>query len=598
MENTQWDAIVIGGGVAGLSAAQMLGRARRRTLVLDAGEPRNRFAAHMHGVLGHDGISPQDLLAHGRTEAASYGVTVRAASVARVDESADAVRVALDDGSTQDARALVIATGITDDLPPIPGLAENWGTSVLHCPYCHGWEVRDGRLGVLLVSPLQAHQAQLVRQWSEDVIVFAQIPLEAVVIERLHARGIEIVDEPVVEVDGEAVRLRSGRRVPVSALFAMGTPLPQDAFVAHLGLERADTPFGTFLAVDVTGRTSSARIWAAGNVVNPAATVPASMGAGAMAGAAANAALVEEDFSRAVSIARGRDEDGRGASPDGVVPRPDGAVPSTDGVVPRPDGAVQSTDGAVQGPDGAVPRPASAAGHHAEPAMYWEARYADRMWSGRPNRTVVDIVSPLTPGRSLDLGCGEGADTIWLAQRGWHATGIDISPTAVTRARAAAEDAGVTARFVVADLSSVDDAQHPSAHEQHPPVDDARHPSAHEQPVSSAGGAPYDLVTASFFQSPVDLDRIGALRRAAQLVAPGGRMLIVSHAAPPSWATPEHVGSHVFLSPREDLRALDLDPSEWATEIAEVVTREVTAPDGSPATLDDSVVLVHRSSSA
>ncbi|WP_439593392.1 NAD(P)/FAD-dependent oxidoreductase [Microbacterium sp.] len=302
-----WDAIIIGGGAAGLSAAQMLGRSRRRTLVVDAGSPRNRFAAHMHGVLGQDGTAPLDLIARGREELAAYGVAWLEASVRRVDEHAAGVAVALDDGSIEHARALVVATGITDELPDVPGLAERWGTSVLHCPYCHGWEVRDRRLGVLLVSPHQMHQAQLLRQWSEDVVVFAAIPLEHAFERRLRARGVEIVTDAVAEVRGDGatlteVRLENGTVHAVDALFTMGAARPHDDFLAHLGLDRTDTPVGSFLAVDPTGRTSSPRIWAAGNVVNPMANVPLSMGAGAMVGGAVNGALVDEDFANASSM--------------------------------------------------------------------------------------------------------------------------------------------------------------------------------------------------------------------------------------------------------------------------------------------------------
>ncbi|MDN3495216.1 methyltransferase domain-containing protein [Planococcus sp. APC 4015] len=270
--------------------------------------------------------------------------------------------------------------------------------------------------------------------------------------------------------------------------------------------------------------------------------------------------------------------------------------------------------------------------HGGDPEQYWEHRYADRMWSGKPNATMVDIVSRLTPGRALDLGCGEGADTIWLAEHGWDATGIDISPTAVARARQAARAAGVTARFVVSDLSepthtgtgfpgglravrgsrdagtagaddlgSSDDPgqrgdRHPSSRDHAPESEHAQlspRPAA-TSPARDATG--YDLVTACFFQSPVALDRIGALQRAAALVTPGGRLLVVSHAAPPAWAGPEHVGAHVFVSPTEELAALALDGAKWIAEVASVRTREVLAPDGSPSSLDDWVVLVRRTS--
>jgi SAM-dependent methyltransferase len=203
------------------------------------------------------------------------------------------------------------------------------------------------------------------------------------------------------------------------------------------------------------------------------------------------------------------------------------------------------------------------------PAEFWENRYAasDRIWSGRPNTTFVEVVSPLPPGRALDLGCGEGADAIWLAQQGWQATGIDISPSAVDRAASAALDAGLPvarARFLVQDL-------------------------AEWQPVER-----YELVTASFLQSPVALARGAVLRRAAASVDPGGHLLVISHAAPPSWAAGHDVAGHRFLSPEQELAELALDPALWSTELAETRRRAVTAPDGSPATLDDTVVLVRR----
>ena len=518
MTESHWDAIVIGAGVAGLSAAQMIGRARRRTLVIDSGSPRNRFAAHMHGVLGQDGAAPLDLLARGREEAEAYGVEIRPGSVDRVDAHENHAVVNLADGRIETARAVVVATGLVDELPAIRGLADRWGAGVMHCPYCHGWEVRDRTLGVLLSSPLGLHQAQLVRQWSDCVVVFtaAMGALDPAMVRRLTARNVEIITEPVVEVLGEGaevtgVRLSGGRVVELGGIFTAPTTRPLDAFLTHLELERVDTPAGSFLAVDQTGRTSSARIWAAGNVVNPGANVPISMGAGAMAGAALNAALVEEDFDAAVH------ESGHG----------------------RPEVA---------------------------PAAYWEQRYADahRIWSGRPNATLVHVASGLPPGRALDLGCGEGADTMWLAAQGWDAVGIDISPTAVTRAEAAARAAGVRARFLAADVATWADE------------------------------GEFDLVTASFLHSPVALDRTQALRRAAARVAPGGRLLIVSHAAPPPWASPEHVRHHVFVSPADQLLELALDPTLWTTELAELYTRDATAPNGKPAHLEDGVVLLRR----
>jgi SAM-dependent methyltransferase len=211
---------------------------------------------------------------------------------------------------------------------------------------------------------------------------------------------------------------------------------------------------------------------------------------------------------------------------------------------------------------------------------FWEERYrgAERVWSGRVNATLAALVGELEPGRALDLGCGEGGDAIWLAQKGWHATGVDLSPTAIARARAAANERGVTERttFVAADLSTY------TARDQDTVAD------------RFTDGDRYDLVTASFLQSPVELPREKILRAATRFVAPGGRLLVVGHAAAPSWAPPEHMHDVVFPTPEADLAALHLDPATWRTLVCEVRERAATAPDDSHTALLDSVVLVQR----
>lgn len=307
MTTINWDAIVIGGSAAGLSAAQMLGRSRRRVLIIDAGEPRNRFAAHMHAVLGNDGTPPKELLALGRQELARYDVEFRAGRVTTVAEAPGAVVVTLDDGQVEAARALIVATGITDVLPSIPGLAERWGKSVLHCPYCHGWEVRERRFGVVATMPMSLHQAELVRQWSDDVTLFSAGagPIDSQTQERLRARGVKIVTAEVAAIIGEgesvsAVQTVDGAQYAIDAVFTGGIIRPHDDFLADLKLERVDQPMGSFIAVDDFGKTSGDRIWAAGNVVNPMGHVPASMGAGANAGAMANGFLVQEEVREAV----------------------------------------------------------------------------------------------------------------------------------------------------------------------------------------------------------------------------------------------------------------------------------------------------------
>lgn len=311
--NEQWDVIVVGGGAAGLSAALTLGRACRKVLVIDAGSPRNRFAAHMHGMVGLEGLDPGELLRRGRDEVDAYGVTVRSATVEQVEDVEGGLGVRLSGGAVEFTRALVAATGLADDLPDIPGIREQWGTGVLHCPYCHGWEVRGQRLGVLGTCAMSLHQTELVRQWSDDLTLFTdrlgELSPEAAA--RLRSRGVTLIDTPVTEILTDrdkltGVRLADGDRVDLDAVFVSPFLRPHDQFLAGLELKRADNPMGSFIAVDAFGATSHRRIWAIGNVVNPGANVPISIGAGSMTGGVVNMALVVEEFDHAVAAGGGQ----------------------------------------------------------------------------------------------------------------------------------------------------------------------------------------------------------------------------------------------------------------------------------------------------
>ena len=176
METQSYDVVIVGGGAAGLSAALVLGRARRRVAVIDAGSPRNAPAAHMQGYLSRDGMPPAELLAAGRAEVVGYGVELISDTVARIDPG---FTIHLGGGRVLTARRILVATGIGDQIPDVPGIRERWGNDLLHCPYCHGWEVRDQPLGVLGTHPGAVLHAQLVRQWSDDVVFFAQADEEA-----------------------------------------------------------------------------------------------------------------------------------------------------------------------------------------------------------------------------------------------------------------------------------------------------------------------------------------------------------------------------------------------------------------------------------
>jgi thioredoxin reductase len=284
-----------------LSAALVLGRARRRVAVVDAGLPRNAPAAHMQGFLSRDGMAPADFLAAGRLEVAGYGVELLADQVAEV-EPAFAVRLA--GGRVLKARRVLVATGVRDELPDIPGVRERWGRDLLHCPYCHGWEVRDQPIGVLGTVPGSVQHAQLVRQWSEDVAFFAHTyELTGVENAELEARGVQVFREEVARLVVEddrlvGVELLDGRVIARTAVFIRPNNIPHaDGLLAGLGCELdADG----FVAVDDSGRTTNPGVWAAGNVVDPRAQVVTSAGAGSAAAIALNADLVQEDVERAV----------------------------------------------------------------------------------------------------------------------------------------------------------------------------------------------------------------------------------------------------------------------------------------------------------
>ena len=301
MSEDSFDVVVVGGGAAGLSAALVLGRARRRVAIVDAGMPRNAPAAHMQGFLSRDGMPPGDFLAAGRAEVARYGVEVVADRVTDV-EPGFAVRLA--GGRALSARRVLVATGVHDELPDIPGVRERWGRDLLHCPYCHGWEVRDEPLGVLGTVPGSVQHAQLVRQWSDDVVFFAHTyDLTATEAAELEARGVQVVREEVarlvVEDDRLAgVELVDGRVVARTAVFIRpSNVLHADGLPTGLGCER--DPAG-FVAVDGSGRTTTPGVWAAGNIVDPRAQVITAAGAGSAAAIAINADLVDEDVDRAV----------------------------------------------------------------------------------------------------------------------------------------------------------------------------------------------------------------------------------------------------------------------------------------------------------
>ena len=312
MDAQRYDVVVIGGGAAGLSAALVLGRARRKVAVVDAGSPRNAPAAHMQGYLSRDGMPPAELLAAGRAEVAGYGVELvagyveSAAPVESVEPEPDfAVRLA--GGGVLRARRVLVATGSRDELPDVPGVRERWGRDLLHCPYCHGWEVRDQPLGVLGTGAASVQHALLVRQWSDDVVFFAHTYAPAPAEEaELAARGVRVERERVaalaVRDDRLAgVELADGRLVARAAVFVRpGNVAHSGALLAGLGCAVDDAGFAV---VDATGRTSVPGVWAAGNAADPRAQVITAAGAGSAAAIAMNADLVRDDVAAALRAA-------------------------------------------------------------------------------------------------------------------------------------------------------------------------------------------------------------------------------------------------------------------------------------------------------
>jgi thioredoxin reductase len=311
-----YDVVVIGGGAAGLNGALALVRARRRVLVIDSGAPRNAPAGHVHNYLGREGTPPGELLALGRAEVAGYGGEFLSGAVTGAYRDDDGFTVHVAEGRTVRARRLLVTTGLVDELPDVPGLAERWGRDVLHCPYCHGYEVRDQAIGVLATGPMAVHQALLFRQLSDDVTLLLHTapppaPEEA---EQLAARGIVCVEGEVVgvQVDDDRLsgaRLRSGGVVPLQALVVAPRFTARAEFLGSLGLETVELTMGahvvgSYVPADPMGATAVPGVWVAGNVTDLKAQVIGSAAGGLNAAAAINADLVAEDARSAVAARR------------------------------------------------------------------------------------------------------------------------------------------------------------------------------------------------------------------------------------------------------------------------------------------------------
>nr|WP_308441773.1 FAD-dependent oxidoreductase [Micromonospora gifhornensis] len=522
----RYDVVVVGGGAAGLAGALTLARARRSVLVVDAGEPRNAPAAGVHNYPGREGMPPAQLAAISRDEVAGYGGQLVTGRVTGVDRDGDEFTVTVDGGRTVRARRLLVTTGLVDELPPLPGLAKRWGRDVLHCPYCHGWEAADRRIAVLATGPLAAHQARLWRQWSADVLLLLhhEPAPDAEEAERLAALGVAVVPGPVAELTVDAdqvtgVRLASGEHVECDVLVVGPKMTARSELLGSLGLAAEPVEmFGHVLGEQVpagpSGATSVPGVWVAGNVADLSAKVIRAAGAGITAAAAINADLMEEDTRQAVARHRRVREE-------------------------------------------------------AFTEAGWEQRYQERpaVWSGRPNPQLVAEAAELTPGRALDVGCGEGADAVWLAERGWRVTGVDISKTALQRAAQHAREVGeqVAQRieWVHTDLLRGE-------------LDE---------------GA-YDLVSAQFMHLPPQ-PRRELYARLAAAVAPGGRLLIVGHHPQDLRSTAHRMHYPEMMFTAEQVAA-DLDPQQFEVLVAQTRPRGAVDPQGRDIVVHDAVLVARR----
>ncbi|MST33887.1 methyltransferase domain-containing protein [Acidimicrobiaceae bacterium USS-CC1] len=382
------DVAVVGGSAAGLAAALQLGRQRRSVLVIDAGEPRNAPAARLHGYLGREGLAPADLLATAREEVRSYGGEVVGGRVEQVLRPTDGdFRLELTGGHAVVARRVLAATGVVDELPDVDGVAEAWGRGVVHCPFCHGFEVRDRRIAQIVSHPAGLHPAGLWRQLSAalTVVVDEAAGVEAAELDALRSAGVDVlagqlrrvVTGPGGEVTG--VELADGGSLEVDAV-AIGPRFRArtEAFVG-LGLRTVAHPsgLGDVVERDATGATPVPGVYAAGNLADPAQQLLQAAADGSRVGAMIAFDLAGDDVRAAA----------------------------------RP--SANEAD--------------------------WDRRYEGRpMWSGNPNGSLVVEVGDLAPGRALDVGAGEGGDALWLAAQGWEVTAVDISQRALDRVTAEA----------------------------------------------------------------------------------------------------------------------------------------------------------------
>jgi len=305
------DVVVIGGGAAGLTAAVTLGRARRSTVVIDSGAPRNAPSAGVRMFLTRDGTAPADLTGIGRQEVESYGGRFIDGTAVTAARSGENFAVSVDNGRTVTARRLVVTTGLTDELPNIPGVHELWGRDVHHCPYCHGWELDGRAVGVIGTGPRAVHQALMFRQWVSDLVLFLHTAPCSEEAEQLAARGIRVVigrvdSLEIVDDHLAGVRMADGRVVARQSVVVAPRMVARSEVLTSLGLQSVPHPMGLgeFIESDAFGLTAVPGVWVAGNVADLSAGVIGAAAAGMVAATAVNADLIAEDTRRAVAMYR------------------------------------------------------------------------------------------------------------------------------------------------------------------------------------------------------------------------------------------------------------------------------------------------------
>ena len=399
------DVAVVGGSAAGLAAALQLGRQRRSVIVVDAGEPRNAVAAHVHGYLGREGCPPSELAAIGRAEVRANGGEVLHGLVRSVHRTEGGqYRLDLSGGHSVIARRVIAATGLVDELPDIEGIEQHWGRDVVHCPFCHGFEVRDRRIVQGVTHAMALHTVPLWRQLTAHltVVLADDVDVDLAHIERLQAAGVAVVSGRVGRVVSspggslEAVELTSGARLEADAVVVLPRFRARTEPFASLGLPTVAhaSGLGEVVETDGTGATAIPGLYAAGNVTEPSLQVLPAAADGSRVGAMVSVALADED----VRSAR------------------------------RP------------------------MGNEAD----WDHRYGgDQIWSGNPNGSLVNEVGGLPSGRALDVGAGEGGDALWLAEQGWRVTANDVSRRGLDRIAAEAERRGLRVELLHADANAL-----------------------------------------------------------------------------------------------------------------------------------------------